>query len=530
MQESNSDAPPWARGVDLPPWLTLREGARPFVVVAPHGGRRTREIRRGDSVNDLHTAGIALELAKRLDARAIVNGALDRNDIDLNRISHLATRAPELLALLEGAIDAATRDGEVPFVLFLHGWNMVVPCCDIGIGLKRSAGVTAGRHPTLQRARLDGAVVAIERELAARGLTSAIGRRYTASGRDNAAQLFSGRHHAHPHPAVARLAQLSNDGRVDAAQLELGIPLRWPGARREALIDALVAALLSEPALVHREANEAMSPRGWSLPAVTAPTASEPERGYSLQAVLDDDGRHALFCGVEATGPHTMAARFCIVSADGTMLLLVGEGSWNGEHGRYALETFRCAAGERGIELAIDGPMVRYPTHEAYLDLETGLAGSAIVEAGVRLVYERAATGNGGASYGRLRGRIEAGDLRLDVDAAAFEDRGGRRSDGPHERVRVLAASVHGGAPVVTGDLTIDGDRLVAASGAGNELREAQVLARVPVWRPVGDGVFARWTFGIVQCRFHGDTAPRPGLFDRLEIFRVSAVTPPDDE
>jgi hypothetical protein len=41
------------------------------------------------------------------------------------------------------------------------------------------------------------------------------------------------------------------------------------------------------------------------------------------------------------------------------------------------------------------------------------------------------------------------------------------------------------------------------------------------VWRPVGDGVFARWSFGIVRCRFDGDEGEGvAGLFDSLEVFR----------
>src|SRR4029077_15991575 len=66
---------------------------------------------------------------------------------------------------------------------------------------------------------------------------------YTASGRDNAAQLFSGRHLDHENAEVAALARLSIDERVDAAQLELGIPLRWKGPLRDAFVEGLVAAM-----------------------------------------------------------------------------------------------------------------------------------------------------------------------------------------------------------------------------------------------------------------------------------------------
>ena len=68
---------------ELPSWLRYRTGKRPIVLVAPHGGERAREIRRGDGMNDLYTAELCHELAGRLDAYAVVNEGLDRNDVDL---------------------------------------------------------------------------------------------------------------------------------------------------------------------------------------------------------------------------------------------------------------------------------------------------------------------------------------------------------------------------------------------------------------------------------------------------------------
>lgn len=594
----------WAAGLDVPGFLALREGRRPLVFVAPHGGLRRRPIRRGDSVNDLHTAGIAWELAERLDAHAIVNHGLDRNDIDLNRISHLALRAPAVLGLLAAAIDAASQagqgeqggqagqGGEVPLVLFVHGWNMVVPCCDIGIGLKRRGGRLTGRFPVLSRERYDTTIAAIERELASRGISAAIGRRYTASGRDNAAQLFSGRHAGHEHEEVAALGRLAAAGRVDAAQLELGIPLRWPGASRDALVDGLVAALSTsgakagdsrakaddgraktddgggrasdsraraddgkadrdfvqpidgesplpdeEAAALDDEADIVPVPRaecGWRLAPVAAGAGAELEPGFALQALLDADGSVAMFCGVEATGPHSMAARFSLVCSDGSMMLLVGEGEWRGEGGRYGLEGFTWQADDDGKRIGIElrAPMIRYPTHEAYLDLESGLASSRLVDAEVTLALEVTS-----ATHGRLHGMVRAGPVELDVDTLAFLDRGGRGA-GAQARSRLrLACALDGGEVLLErsgeGDeatLVMDAGsgkfgviRAVAGAPVGAVLECAEVLARVPVWRLLGDGILARWTFGIVRCRFAEGGREGAGLFESVEVFRRPA-------
>ncbi len=568
---TDEPTPSWGHGHDVPHYLALREGRVPLVVVAPHGGRRLRAIRRGDSVNDLHTADIAWELARRLDAHAIVNHGLDRNDIDLNRISHLAERAPGVLALLASAIEAASSGGEVPLVLFVHGWNMVVPCCDVGVGLRRRDGLLVGRFPTVSRRRYDETIAAIEHSLEVRGVRAAIGMRYPASGRDNAAQLFSGRHTDHADQGVAALSRLAIAGRVDAAQLELGIALRWPGAGREAFLDALTEALAGSgrpvpmsmrtsglgaagvpstssgdrgasaspiPATRDRAPDADGIPRaacGWKLdPAIKESEPLDHDSGFALQAVLDPEGSLATFCGIESTGLRSMAARFSIVCADGTMFLLVGEGAWTGDPGRYDLEGFswRSSADLARIDLHLEAMVVRYRTHEAYLDLEEGLASSELAKASVQLVYEAATP-----EHGRLHGHVRVGELDLDVDTTAFVDRGTRRRGQAEGRLRVLAARGEPAGEVVSivrsglGDdavLTLDADgaglgviRPAGEAADSSGLSEARVVARVPVWRPVADGVFARWSFGIVRCRFEGDEGEGvAGLFDSLEVFR----------
>lgn len=94
-----------------------RSGRRPVIVVAPHGGKRARPIRRGDRINDLHTAEIAGELAERLDAHTLINDNCDRNDIDLNRIAELTSEAAAFLqALREDALRGGGQGQRVPVV------------------------------------------------------------------------------------------------------------------------------------------------------------------------------------------------------------------------------------------------------------------------------------------------------------------------------------------------------------------------------------------------------------------------------
>ena len=94
---------------------------------------------------------------------------------------------------------------------------------------QRSFTVDAGA--AVSPAFASGAVRPLVEACDARGIVATVGARYPACHRENLLQLFTSRYVADPRPAVRRLADLASS--VDAVQLELGIPLRWPGAWRE---------------------------------------------------------------------------------------------------------------------------------------------------------------------------------------------------------------------------------------------------------------------------------------------------------
>ena len=90
-------------------------GSIPLVLVAPHGGRRDpvrHPWSRGRvKVNDLHTPDLARDLATRTGAAALINASLDRNDVDLNRVSEAHDRGGEKWAWPEKD-PAWPRDGK----------------------------------------------------------------------------------------------------------------------------------------------------------------------------------------------------------------------------------------------------------------------------------------------------------------------------------------------------------------------------------------------------------------------------------
>ncbi|MBU6280731.1 hypothetical protein KGQ64_00720 [bacterium] len=236
----------------------VRLGRGPLVVVAPHGGTSARDLLeppdRPVRSNDLHTADLALQLAERVDASLVANGEVDRNRVDLNRIDEVATRAPWLFEKLAELVDGALAAHGRAEVFFVHGWHVVQPRCDVGVGA-RFASVRAAPTDRLTvgerylRDRLD-----VFREACLRiGVDAAFGDRWPGAHPNNVLQVFRRSCDRGFEGAAGRLAAAARSGRVEAVQLELGAALRWPGAPREAFVDAFAATLGSPAAASRRE-------------------------------------------------------------------------------------------------------------------------------------------------------------------------------------------------------------------------------------------------------------------------------------
>ena len=516
----------------------VREGHVPVVVYAPHAGRRARPVRRGDGVNDLYTGEIGRELADALDAYALLNPTIDRNEADLNRVSVLSSTAEPVLFQLRALVEQASSDGSVPLVLIVHGWNVTMPACDIGIGLTTRNGDVRGSHPTVSRAMHGRFVCELVAELSSRGIEAPLGLRYPASGRDNATQLFSGRHAEHAHAHVSALSRLGAKGGVDAVQLELAIPLRWPGSYRDHFLDAVLRTVGRHVETHERAARRsapARAPRTeWALEPRASSGAHRPTLplGWSLQAVLGDGS--GLFGGAEPAGANEAAARLCLVKADGRMMLFVGEDEWAGEERDFQVGGLRlvAASGVGGmgdaVRLTYDGPMVIYPSHDAFCDLETGLAGSDLVLGTADLTFEPEE-----GAFGRLKGRVTCGEERFDMDVIAVCERGSRRSGAMRARSRVfvtrgpvgplaLRAHFDDSADPETPrcECRIDGSGEVSEIGCffqDGVATEARVLTRVPVYRVLGERMVVKVTFGTAQIE-HSEEEFSLALFEHVEL------------
>src|ERR1700704_5160428 len=126
--------------IEPAPWLEVIEGAAPILLIAPHGGRAGIATRSTlhPKVNDLETADITRDLATRLGATALINAGMDRNEIDCNRLSQIGERAPWMLDLIANHASRIIDLHGRTIVLLIHGWNVIEPRIDFGLGLRRA--------------------------------------------------------------------------------------------------------------------------------------------------------------------------------------------------------------------------------------------------------------------------------------------------------------------------------------------------------------------------------------------------------
>ena len=392
-------------------------GSRALILVAPHGGRRDYERRPWGSaplkVNDLHTASLTEELAAATGASALINDDLDRNDTDFNRLAAAHERSPEFLqALADLLSDTLARHGRAT-VLTIHGWNVIQPVVDLGFGC--AAGTPVGPAAAVSPAFATEALPAFVDACGARGIVATAGARYPARGRENLIQLFTPRYREDPRPLVRHLAGLG--AQANAMQLELGVPLRWPGSWRRRLVDACTASL---PAFLTNGASQA-----------TPPTASlsraSRQRRHTLEIAAE--GASGLVT-VDTTG-----GRLLLFPPDDGLVLFTGERTGGEEPGRVG--GLRVEAGTPGkVHVRFAGPMLRFPDTTAFLDLERGLSRAVLVEhAHVALDFTPIHPhGTGRAEFGVVRGCATLDGRTLELDGRGFASAGG--DPGPWPRVR----------------------------------------------------------------------------------------------
>ncbi|MCC6764163.1 MAG: hypothetical protein IT293_05820 [Deltaproteobacteria bacterium] len=393
-----------------PPWLVVRPGAAPILLLAPHGGRR-RDLRipGRHKVNDLHTADVTRELGRLLDAGVVINEHRDRNELDLNRTSQVRREAPWFMDVVGEMLRGMITDAGRALVLVIHGWNVGQVACDIGIGLREHPeGLRAVRpgSGTVSDDFVAACVRPLRERVATDGVVVTIGSRYPAAHPDNLLQLFR-LNGDEDDQTSCPIAALRGFGTIDAAQLELAIPLRWPGVRRDRFLGQLASTARSF--LAGRL--EPPRTRGHTV-LVAGRGRLTRRRGIQLTA-----GDLFVMVSIEAGDGGPVAGRVIVSESPTRLALFTGE-LVDPSRG-WVVPPLVCErAADGSMRFVYDGPVIAFPTHTPFLDLERGLADGRLVEARLDLRFRRtdpAQIAIGSESLGEVHGAIEIEGRRYEI-------------------------------------------------------------------------------------------------------------------
>ncbi len=376
-------------------WLQATDGDAPILLIAPHGGHAGPATRAllNPKVNDLHTADITRELAARLGAGAIINTGMDRNRLDLNRLSQVMNEAPWMLELIAARLERIVARGGRAVVLLIHGWNVIEPRVDVGVGIK-SAGErllpACGAHVSASDGFINGPLRDFVEALGRGGVKPTFGLRYPGAGANNLLQAFTQRHAASPVDALRRLAALNARGALEAVQLELSVALRMPGRFRTETIAAIADsfARCDRPVGASR-AEHAEDPRRIEIirtaevpPSARPRTAQQLPAGPARVGLEFYDASAEL--GVMASfdlGAGAAGARVMALAGRERIALFTAEGRVERTAQSLILGPLALRADGSRLRFDFTGPAVAVEDGTAYLSVEHALAKAALHEA-----------------------------------------------------------------------------------------------------------------------------------------------------
>jgi hypothetical protein len=511
-QRDERCGPPMANNGAIPPWLEISDGDAPLLLIAPHGGRagRAAHATLHPKVNDLETAAITRELARRLDAAALVNAGMDRNELDCNRLSQVLTHAPWILEIIAERVGRIVARHGHATVLLIHGWNIIEPRIDFGLGLRQVNGKLhppAGAHVSASDSFINGPVRELSERLRETGIIPSFGMRYPGGGLQNLLQAFTARHETNTLPALRALAAMASRGEIDALQLEMSVTLRLPGAFRTHNIDAL-SKIFSRGANDKSAGTTAIPIIRESPPRIARkPDAAKAPSGSPIRVGIEFFDPALRIGGMVSFdfGPGAAGGRIMVMFGGRCVAMFTAEGRARLSGEKIALGPLSVGVDAREGGLQFRGPAVVVNDGTAYMSVERALAAGRLddsmeVSAALELcagsrgfadLFERleqvasgaadAAAGDGiaqnlpsTAAFGRLRGMIALDGRRRTLDAVArvgvsFSGLGPHRFDSrrmvwacfrerqSHTALEARVVTLDGEAPHQTARLVVDG-------------------------------------------------------------------------
>lgn len=365
--------------------MEISEGSAPVLLIAPHGGRAnpaTSSVLH-PKVNDLHTADITRELAARIGATSLINAGMDRNTLDCNRVGQLAEQAPWLLDTIAMRLEEMIARHGRASVLLIHGWNVIEPRIDFGLGLKAADGVFRAHgaaRVSASDAFIHGPLKNLADRLRESGVIPTVGLRYPGGGSQNLLQAFTERFRESQLEPLRRLAKLAATGVIEALQLELSVAVRWPGALRHNIVEILAetfsqntepASPAPTPITVIRNVAKSSSPKPVKRPA-TLPVRLGME-------VFDPSARIGIITSFDL-GESATGARFILLLNGRQIALFTSEGKPTHNSKRIARGPLALRHEGNRLALEFNGPALISPDNIGYLSVEDSLAAGTLQE------------------------------------------------------------------------------------------------------------------------------------------------------
>ena len=413
--------------------------------------------------------------------------------------------------LIDSLLAQILRRHATAEILFIHGWNIVQSKCDVGVGARLSDDGAARRPPTaltVSPQYISHRLQPFSELCQQANIRVVYGERYPARHPNNVVQLFrhaataEGRHQT-PWPYQDRL---------QAVQLELGIPIRWPGVMRDRFVAATVRAF--QPARDRRVAR-ARSMREAERETLPAP--------IGLQ-FYDATCRLGLTSRIESNRSRTtVSGRLLVFSGANRIALFTGEDRGANHLPSGGPHFSRC---ERGFRLTFDGPLLELNDGRRYIELEDAFAASLLRPTSIDLTFRPGILPN----YGAIEGTVRVGARTLTIQTYAFSDTAVlHRSPHRQETETTLTASLGrelalrtcsggNGRPETVIQITADGETPLPSPGVvvsldsdqvtpqrfvvttlGEDALVATPLSRMAIIRPAGKGHYARVTLGVAQ-------------------------------
>ena len=491
------------------------QGSHPFLVLAPHGGRRPQDARprfpvRGERrirINDLHSADVAEEIAARLNGSCLINREIDRNDLDLNRISQVTQSATWFLTAIDDLAAEILESHEEVTILVVHGWNINQSRCDIGVGadLERSSGRSAMPALTVSTDYAERVMRNLARDQSSFRVT--LGTHYPAAHYNNLLQLFR-RDASRASVLPPRLATAVRHGRCQALQLELGIPLRWPGRKRTHFIEQLSQA--------------------FDRSITTAPSPARPHHPKGLSRaslqLFDAATGLALLANVDRfPGLDRYFGRLVVFLPNGAVALYTGEAR---DPAELASDGPSFTTVSDGRRLRFDGSLLVTPNGDTYVDLEYALAHSNLQDCRVELNQQ------GHGECAPIHGSLTIGKQSFDVTTRGFTNSrewgAWRRATRANWSVRIAWED---GSDTVVRSSTAAKDACSTVNLAEDRYTPLQFrsetpngaftitpISRMSIVRPIGKRRRARVSFGPARVDFDNGRRHGHGIFEYARL------------